>query len=373
MATQSNKPLYRQIYDAIAAEIHSGALQPGQRVPSENEVAAHHDVSRITSKRALELLAQQGLITRIAGKGSFVTAQTDRDGKPSLSRHAHLIGLIMEDFSDAFGKQIVCAVEEFCYTHGYRLVLYRSQWDIKREEHAIRDALEVGVEGLIIMPVHGEYYPEIYLKLLLEGFPLVFIDRCLPGLKASYVGTDNIEAAYQAVKYLFSLGHRAIALATPPLSSASTIRDREIGFTKAHAECDSVTEKQVWITDITGVNARSEQKTEETVELLKERLIAAPHVTAVLCEEEAVCELVQRALGELEKIVPQDISLFSFDGHHFTDGAHQRFTHLRQQEKEMGFNAAEVLHGHIRGERKVSVVKLPALLVEGRSVRDLTK
>ena len=54
--------LYEQISSHVLDEIRRGVLAPGDRVASEMELAAQFEVSRITSKRALEVLREAGLI-----------------------------------------------------------------------------------------------------------------------------------------------------------------------------------------------------------------------------------------------------------------------------------------------------------------------
>jgi GntR family histidine utilization transcriptional repressor len=65
-------PAYLRIIEALRAEIASGRLKPGDRIPSENELVAAFGVSRMTANRAVRELAQAGLVTRAAGSGSFV-------------------------------------------------------------------------------------------------------------------------------------------------------------------------------------------------------------------------------------------------------------------------------------------------------------
>ena len=189
-----NLSLYRQIFDTISEQIRSGQLAPGERLPSEAETARQFGVSRITSKRALHMLAAEGLITRVPGRGSFVAEQPSAASENSGAEGA-MIALVIEDFADSFGNKLVYAVEEYCRENGFRLVLYRSRWDAAREEAAVRDAMALGVAGLLVMPVHGEYYSDVYLKLVLDRFPIVFVDRHLKGLEVSFVGTDNVDAA----------------------------------------------------------------------------------------------------------------------------------------------------------------------------------
>ncbi|MCG5260830.1 histidine utilization repressor [Cupriavidus gilardii] len=64
--------LYQQVKEYIARQIQSGAWQPGDRVPSEQELVNRFAVSRMTVNRALRELAEQGRVVRVAGVGTFV-------------------------------------------------------------------------------------------------------------------------------------------------------------------------------------------------------------------------------------------------------------------------------------------------------------
>jgi GntR family transcriptional regulator len=65
-------PLYRRISDELKVRIQAGEYVPGDRLPSELELARSYGVSRITSRQALDLLATEGLLVRRQGMGSFV-------------------------------------------------------------------------------------------------------------------------------------------------------------------------------------------------------------------------------------------------------------------------------------------------------------
>jgi GntR family transcriptional regulator, histidine utilization repressor len=66
---------YLQVKQHVLRQISSGALRPGQRVPSENELVRDLDVSRMTANRALRELASDGVLVRVAGVGTFVAEQ----------------------------------------------------------------------------------------------------------------------------------------------------------------------------------------------------------------------------------------------------------------------------------------------------------
>lgn len=67
-----SSPQYARIKDALRQRIESGELCPGDRVPSENQLVGEFGVSRMTARRALLELAEEGLLQRTQGLGTFV-------------------------------------------------------------------------------------------------------------------------------------------------------------------------------------------------------------------------------------------------------------------------------------------------------------
>ena len=70
---ESPTPLYFQLYSLLKARILDGTLPFGQRMPTEEELAATFGVSRITAKRAMDELAGEALVERRRGKGTHIT------------------------------------------------------------------------------------------------------------------------------------------------------------------------------------------------------------------------------------------------------------------------------------------------------------
>ena len=64
--------MYERIYADLLAKIQNGDYQPGDRLPSEKESAELYGVSRITAKKAMDMLAKEKKISREPGRGSFV-------------------------------------------------------------------------------------------------------------------------------------------------------------------------------------------------------------------------------------------------------------------------------------------------------------
>jgi GntR family transcriptional regulator len=70
------RPLYRQVYDYVVKQLTEGAWKPGEALPSEQALAAKLRVSQGTVRKALDALAQEALLDRQQGKGTFVSLHT---------------------------------------------------------------------------------------------------------------------------------------------------------------------------------------------------------------------------------------------------------------------------------------------------------
>jgi GntR family transcriptional regulator len=91
MTRWTGRPAYQQIADQLRAQIRSGALAPGQRLPSESALTQQNGVSRVVARQALDVLRAEGLILSHQGKGSFVK-DVRRITRDSVGRYARGAG-----------------------------------------------------------------------------------------------------------------------------------------------------------------------------------------------------------------------------------------------------------------------------------------
>lgn len=85
LSNSGPEPIYAQITRQIKQQILSGALRPGDALPSIRLLARELRISVITTKRAYEDLERDGFILTQQGRGSFVAEQN-----PALLREEHL-------------------------------------------------------------------------------------------------------------------------------------------------------------------------------------------------------------------------------------------------------------------------------------------
>jgi DNA-binding GntR family transcriptional regulator len=70
--SRSPIPLYRQLADIILEKIRSAEYSPGDKIPSENELAARYGIGRPTVRQATDLLIRKRFLMRKRGSGTFV-------------------------------------------------------------------------------------------------------------------------------------------------------------------------------------------------------------------------------------------------------------------------------------------------------------
>ena len=103
-------PIYVQLRDQIAAAIGRGELRPGARLPTMREVAVSLAVDLNTVQRAYQALEEDGLLTMVQGRGSFVAetpaAPRNREAEIRLlaakaAAQAQAIGVSPGELADA--------------------------------------------------------------------------------------------------------------------------------------------------------------------------------------------------------------------------------------------------------------------------------
>jgi DNA-binding GntR family transcriptional regulator len=92
-----SKPVAEQVEDIIRERIHSGAYPPGERIPSEDNLAEELQVSRASIRSALTVMATEGLIVRRQGDGTY--ASSPRKSGAPIKR-----AWIFSDFLETSGK-----------------------------------------------------------------------------------------------------------------------------------------------------------------------------------------------------------------------------------------------------------------------------
>ena len=199
----------RLFQDFLRNEIVNGTYRPGDRLPSIRVLARQYNLSTITVNSVLSNLMTEGLLYSEQGKGTFV-----RQPEKSRRKGKYIVGVLLYDMtinSDIEIKifnSIQQNLGDACF-----MIPANSYDQMDTFQAGIKGLLELGVDGLAMVPPSDEIYDPIRIKSIIpEHFPLVMINHRIPGLKGDFVTMDFCQAACAAAGELLQRGHRHIFL-----------------------------------------------------------------------------------------------------------------------------------------------------------------
>ncbi len=70
-----DEPVYQQVAGILRRQIQSGAIEPRRPVPSIRTLCQTYGIARATATKSLHILAEEGLIRRVPGRGWFVVPE----------------------------------------------------------------------------------------------------------------------------------------------------------------------------------------------------------------------------------------------------------------------------------------------------------
>jgi GntR family transcriptional regulator len=98
-------PKYLFISKEIIQKIETGVIQPGDKIPSENDLILNYSISNTTARKCLQALEINGWATRIKGKGTFAVNRSENKhltrvlGSFSAMKESFTLKLIKEGFT----------------------------------------------------------------------------------------------------------------------------------------------------------------------------------------------------------------------------------------------------------------------------------
>jgi DNA-binding LacI/PurR family transcriptional regulator len=323
----------RRLASHLRDAIRSRAYLPGGKLPTEQEIATAHTVSLTTVRRAMQILAAEGLVVRRQGAGTFVSegaAQAGQRGGDAA------VGVVVPDTTMYFPR-VLKGIEQTLTRAGVRLMLACSHYDVEEDERAVAGLLSAGVAGLLLVPTLIERSdPVAYVDRLNRAqVPVVLVERALdpsgPEDVSEYVRTDHEAGGYQAVAHLAELGHRRLGLVLR--GNSPTSKPVETGFLKATADFG------VEVVDRIAVAAAGWQPGQADPAL---RTLVDGGATGVVSLGEREATMLLSAARRAGVGVPEQLAIVAYDDD-IADLADVPLTAVSPPKYHLGRLAAEVL------------------------------
>ncbi len=345
--------LYEMVKQSIKGEIAQGSYAIGDKIPSERIISQTYSVSRITAKKALADLHQEGVLERREGrKGMFVSDPTRKD-REEIS----LIAVVIDDIRDDFGAEILRGIEDYLWSQKIHTVICDVDRNFQKVEEYFNSLLQQQISGVIFAPVIdiGYYEKNRALLSILDRaqIPYTLIDRYIPGILSNYVGIDHHESARTMTRYLLSNGYRRILLVCG--LECSSMDERCTGYLEAHQE-QGIDVHQQSIISI-NENLLHGPTEAEVLEQLNTQIQAIWPVDAIYALNDRVLAAVMSVVAQEPQyhtallVSHSKVNPLHFPG--FTN-----LPHFDEPTYEMGQQAAELLLDIIRDPKPMVVKKI---------------
>ena len=356
--------LYQDIHDELLKAIQHGDYPEGCRLPSVDDLCDRYAVSAITVRRAMNMLKEEGYVTRQPRIGTTVITATPQSA--ANDSRLPVIAMIVTNFDDTFGSRIIKGALNAAVDHA-SLMLQQTNGNAELERALINAAVNAGAQGLILQPGNSDFIPQPVIDLVSARFPITILDRRFAGVPVATVTSDNVGGATTATEYLLSLGHRHVAF----LRSASHVTsndERQFGWQAAHAYGNVVLDDGLVFDDILSTLPGSVEPPERDIDRIADFVRTHPDATAFLVCEYNIALMLRAALERLGRRIPQNASIICFDHPDATfDTSLFRFTNVAQDQRAMGQSAViSVLHQIHNGSHAERTV-VPTTLVIGAS------
>jgi DNA-binding LacI/PurR family transcriptional regulator len=338
-------PRYQAVSQVLRQQMKDGQLAPGVKLPALRDLAQRFKVSTNTIRYALRALEREGCVYHVPDVGAFVHPSYAVKSKTAVT-----IALSTIDIGGAFELGIARGIEYACHQRGWGLQIYDARADAGREASNLAHLKQTATQGAIVMPINDHANLEALVELKLSGYPIILVDRGMPGLKVDLVESAHEAGAFLATRHLLDQGYsRVYMVSFPPF--ASSIADRIQGFERAFIEHGQEPSRHALIWADTEVSARGVREGKrwlEGYEAILPLLKDWHGPVGIFALNDYLGWGVYQACRELKLRIPEDVSVICFDDSDLTRAVSPPMTVIAQRPAEIGQKAVELLERRLQ-------------------------
>ncbi len=295
---------------------------------------------RMSAEEISEMLRRgQAITDDVRERAISLAAQGKMLHEASPSALPRVIGAavttgLQSDIRHPFFADVLEGIKERAEASHYDLLLFSGHVsaDFKAEYSYVARCRRHGIEGVVLMGF-SRTDPEL-LHLLREEIPTVAIDLDLVGARATYVTSDNVEAAATVVQYLNALGYTRIAQISGILDSRPGI-DRVLGY-RSGLERARLPFREEYLVEGDFYESAGYAG-------MQRLLTLEQPPEAVFCASDMMALGAIRAVHAAGLRVPEDIAIVGFDDAAFASMMDPPLTTVRQDKAGLGAAACEAL------------------------------
>lgn len=199
MSTQS-LPKYRKVTQTLEREIESGALRPGEAIPTFRTLMASERVGMTSVVKGVELLVASGLVTRLPNRG-YVVADRSPSRLKGISQIVFITASLDSDTA-AYSR----AIDESLDHNRYSLAVCSSHANLGKYQRIFEHVGELQPGGVIVIAQSPELCKIDPAPLVEASIPVVVIGRPIDGLVCDRIIQTRTDSAEKMARHAIGLG-----------------------------------------------------------------------------------------------------------------------------------------------------------------------
>lgn len=245
-----------------------------------------------------------------------------------------VIGLIITDIGNPFFSNVAKGVEDIAFKNRHVLMMCNTNESPEKEKFFLNSLLSEKVSGVIIVPTIGNGNDAFLKKLVLDGFPMVTVDRRIKNLNVDTVSINNEAGGYQATQRLIQNGHNRIGIICG-IRGLSNTEDRLKGYRRALRDAGiSFSDELVTFGNYVENGGRDGMRQLLNLKNPPTAVFSTNNLMTLGC----IKEIYNRRIS-----IPDEMALVGFDDSTWAEALIPPLTTIKQPGYELGINAAELL------------------------------
>lgn len=370
---QKDRFLYKKVIENLSRLIIEHHGEEAYKLPTEAKIGEEVGVSRITVRKAYSLLEEEALILRAKRGGTKINnALSKEDALAILRANGYLpefitnnsksIAVILPHIASYHVTSILSAIIDGHTSE--TIIIDSSAMSLQKEQELIDKYIAMNVDGIILYPVDNEIYNPTILQLSTAKFPLILVDRLLPGLTLPYVSSDHENMVRKAVKHLLEIGHKHILYFNANIKTNSSLSVRKESFV------NTLSGEHSYKPYFYSFEGDSDPTSLSFCDKFRKFLDTNTKISAIVTADYASGLHLQKILSTLGEPYPHyfDIVYLDFNPMQFEAVAHSEHpTYIMQNSYKIGAEAIKLMHRALSGtDISNTKIIIPANIILGK-------
>lgn len=331
---------YELIKDYICENVRKGIYTADQKIPSENELCKMYSTSRITVRKAIDELVLIGMLYRVQGVGTFVSAEKP---EPIPLKKVLIIASNNDIFlGSQMTFQMLSGIESILYKKNVTLIFMQEPQNGTPKEH--EDFLK-RIESEKLNGIIYFFYAESELVHGLSDLkiPIVFVDTAPAEPLGDVVVGEDYQSAYDVVELMLSEGIKKIGFFGSWNKTLSTAQNREQGILTALKD-HHIPYQDKWMFRVkTPSTIELFMQDQEVIDFATEYLKSNQELEAVVAMNDNNAWALQTAAKSLNIRINQDLKLVSYGNYSMSNYIDGGITSFEQNFIKYGKEAAKLI------------------------------